>query len=571
MARGRPPSGPNLVGGLDGPDEAKRRLRVILETVAGTRTIAEACAELGISEAAFHNLRKQALEAAVEGLAPRPAGRPRKDADPEQRRIRELEEQVFLLRKDLQAARIREEIAVAMPHLLKKAKQDKPGSVGAEKGTESGKDAAPGAHASHEDGAPQAGPAPMSDPATEAAHGTRRGYTRTIHRQERHHVNRMKAALSIAKAPPESERKYGPKWQKERREMERAVRIAAVAFRRWTGKHGMPRAEAAKELGIPDRTMGAWEAEWGRSRLRSAPRGRPADRSDSDLRDTIVVIFRLMGDYLGAPVLRRLFPEMPKREVEDMVRRLKAIHGRKRRLRLFTLRWLQPGTVWGMDFHEPSKRVDGIYPAILAVRDLATGQQLAWLPVRDMTAGEVVLALRTLFAVHGAPLLIKKDNGSSLNEKGLNAFLEKSGVIGLLSPIRTPSYNGSCEAGIGSMKTRTDYQASVHDRPGLWTSDDCETARLQANHTAVPRALRGRTPEEAWNSRQRIASDLRQRFQELIAFYREEERKARGYLPGVDLGPDVQAPIDRAAIRRALVACRLLDIRRRRFTLPISS
>ena len=119
MSRGRPPAGPGLVEGLEGPEEAKRRLKVILETVAGSRPIAEACAELGLCEAAFHNLRKQALSAAVEGLAPRAPGRPRKDSDPEQQRIRELEEQNFRLKMDLQAARIREEIAIAMPHLLK--------------------------------------------------------------------------------------------------------------------------------------------------------------------------------------------------------------------------------------------------------------------------------------------------------------------------------------------------------------------------------------------------------------------------------------------------------------------
>ena len=128
MGRGRHPSGPSLVDGLEGPDEAKRRLKVILETIASGRPIAEACAELGIGEAAFHNLRKQALEAAVEGLAPRPAGRPRKDADPEQRRIQELTDQNDQLRMDLQAARLRTEIAIAMPHLLKKHGRTKQGS-----------------------------------------------------------------------------------------------------------------------------------------------------------------------------------------------------------------------------------------------------------------------------------------------------------------------------------------------------------------------------------------------------------------------------------------------------------
>lgn len=122
MARGRHPLGPSLVEGIEGPDEAKRRLRVILETVSGTRPIAEACAELGICEAAFHNLRKQALAAAVQGLSPRPAGRPRKYGELEQQRIQELEEQVSRLQRDLQAARIKEEIAIAMPYLAQRLK-----------------------------------------------------------------------------------------------------------------------------------------------------------------------------------------------------------------------------------------------------------------------------------------------------------------------------------------------------------------------------------------------------------------------------------------------------------------
>jgi hypothetical protein len=112
--------GPSLVDTVDGPDQAKRRLKVILETMAGSRTIAEACAELGICEAAFHELRKRALKAAVDGLCPRPAGRPRKDADPEQRRIHELEAEVFGLKKDLHAAQIQREIAISMPHLLQR-------------------------------------------------------------------------------------------------------------------------------------------------------------------------------------------------------------------------------------------------------------------------------------------------------------------------------------------------------------------------------------------------------------------------------------------------------------------
>jgi hypothetical protein len=57
MNRGRPPMGPKIVQHLDGPDDTKRRLKVLLETLADQCSVADACAKLGISEARFHELR----------------------------------------------------------------------------------------------------------------------------------------------------------------------------------------------------------------------------------------------------------------------------------------------------------------------------------------------------------------------------------------------------------------------------------------------------------------------------------------------------------------------------------
>jgi hypothetical protein len=45
------------------------------------------------------------------------------------------------------------------------------------------------------------------------------------------------------------------------------------------------------------------------------------------------------------------------------------------------LHWQHPGTVWAMDHAEPHRPIDGRWPRILAVRDLASGYQVAWLPV----------------------------------------------------------------------------------------------------------------------------------------------------------------------------------------------
>jgi len=112
----RPPKGPRLVDSLDGDEETKERLKTVLETIAGETPIADACARLGIGEARFHVLRKEALQGALAGIAPKPLGRPPKAApSAEAQRVGELEAQVDQLGTELQASQIREELAVAFP------------------------------------------------------------------------------------------------------------------------------------------------------------------------------------------------------------------------------------------------------------------------------------------------------------------------------------------------------------------------------------------------------------------------------------------------------------------------
>ena len=126
MTRGRKPSGPKLVDGLEGSALAKRRLQVILETLAGRCTIEDACEKLGLSPSAFHQLRTRTLADALASLEPRPLGRPPREVSPQDVEIEALEEEVADLRTDLQASRVREEIAVVMPHLLKRERSSSP-------------------------------------------------------------------------------------------------------------------------------------------------------------------------------------------------------------------------------------------------------------------------------------------------------------------------------------------------------------------------------------------------------------------------------------------------------------
>ena len=108
---------------MNGSEEAKHRLRLVLETLSGLRSLKEACEELGISEARFHQLRDGALQGALSAVEPKLAGRPPDQLAQVDPHMAALEEEVKELRIDLRASQVREEIAALMPHLLK-SRQD---------------------------------------------------------------------------------------------------------------------------------------------------------------------------------------------------------------------------------------------------------------------------------------------------------------------------------------------------------------------------------------------------------------------------------------------------------------
>jgi hypothetical protein len=75
MVQGRTTSGSTLVDKLEGLGLARERLKAILDTLGGHKTIMEVCRELGICEAKFHKLRDHFLHGAVESLEPKKCGR----------------------------------------------------------------------------------------------------------------------------------------------------------------------------------------------------------------------------------------------------------------------------------------------------------------------------------------------------------------------------------------------------------------------------------------------------------------------------------------------------------------
>jgi transposase InsO family protein len=272
--------------------------------------------------------------------------------------------------------------------------------------------------------------------------------------------------------------------------------------------------------------------------------------------------------------LQAAFPGVMRAELEDLLRRFRRSHRHRQRARLATLHWLRVGAVWSLDFAWPPQPIEGRYPRLLSVRDLASGYHLVWRPAPDETGETAAGVLAGLFAEHGPPLVLKSDNGSGFRGGKVKELLAAHGVLALPSPPRTPEYNGSVEAGIGAAKGRTEENAARRGAPGAWTWEDVEAARQQGNVFGQSPIDPGRSPAEVWQAREPLRAQERTALTAVAEQMREEEERAEE-VNGPQGEAGQEAPqkdaIWRRVLRRALGALGILLIRWRRISPGVSA
>lgn len=119
MRRGRPQLGPELVDNLDVDEGTADRMRLVLETINGTVSTAEAASRLGITDSAFCKLRRRCLDgmasAATGGTPGRPPTPP-EETSPEE--VAALRRDLAELKFQVEGARLREQIALLRPDAL---------------------------------------------------------------------------------------------------------------------------------------------------------------------------------------------------------------------------------------------------------------------------------------------------------------------------------------------------------------------------------------------------------------------------------------------------------------------
>jgi len=382
------------------------------------------------------------------------------------------------------------------------------------------------------------------------------------------HMKRLQAICQMRGAITMATSRRHSADRQSQQHLQQAIRRQAVHLHQCLAEKGQTCAHAATRLGIPARTLRQWDQTFRGEHDRLPTLGRPKRSATSEQR---AEVFRLLSDRgpgLGLPTLRCHCPCPTRAELKEIVTFYRRLWQEQNQVWRHRLHWHRPGTVWAMDFTEPPMPIDGCYDYLLAVRDLASGYQLLWWPAAHPTAIVTIEALTFLFTIHGAPLVLKSDNGSAFIAEETLHLLRTWQVQILFSPPQTPSYNGAIEAGNGSLKTRTQDLAQAAGRSGQWTSADLEAARFQAN-ASHPRRLKGRSPEELWTSRSPLTEADRQCFQTTVDQERRQARAQLGIHPDIALKRHRQAGVDRKALPRALVAHDYLSITRRRIPSPI--
>jgi hypothetical protein len=185
--------------------------------------------------------------------------------------------------------------------------------------------------------------------------------------------------------------------------------------------------------------------------------------------------------------------------------------------------------------------------------------QLAWLPTPDETAQTAVAVLVGLFLIHGPLLMLKLDNGSASRAEAKQKALVGYGVLVLYSPAYSPEYNGSAEAGVGSMMARTEEQTERAGHPGQWTAEDAERARLEANVFSISPGDPRQSPQQVWQAREPLRLEEREGLAAKVNTFREEEKaqqQGEGKAEGGAQEAEARQSSWRVLLRRALWAVR---------------
>lgn len=357
-------------------------------------------------------------------------------------------------------------------------------------------------------------------------------------------------------------------WQAQRLRLERAWRECAVRVVRSFRKLGGTLKKICELLRVSERTIRNWRVKLREHRYALPLRGRPPVRSKGRMRAAVIRTLKSKGAETPLRVLQEKHPKLARREVADILQCYRAQKQKSGRWVQYT-EWTRSAVVWATDTVDLQQKVDGARYALTIV-DLGSHKRLGTPTLKKKTGAQVARQLNRAFRRHGAPLVLKRDNGSEFANPHVDALLEEWGVVSLPSPVRRPQYNGACEAHNGVLRKHVDARVK-HARRKQWKRADLVAATRERNNSVRPWGPSGPTPNEAWARRRFVSLRLRERFQSAVRCQRELRQRHTRIARARTLAPNFQARLHRRVTVDALKRFDFLSIHRRRIHPPIKS
>ncbi len=274
-------------------------------------------------------------------------------------------------------------------------------------------------------------------------------------------------------------------------------------------------------------------------------RGRRPKSLTAAERLQIATLLRRHANW-GLVRIRQQVPGVPKNAAAVYIRRCKSILGRRRRRRWNKVTWHVPGAVWAIDGTWLDQVVAGSGRRALIVVELHHRKVLALQSVSGERASAVIALLRRLVQQHGAPLVLKADNGSAFIAACVSLFCRRHGITLMHSPVRQPRWNGTCEVSGRWAKGRAQAAAARRGSVTLYQQD------LDAAVT-----LDGPLPA--------IADELRVHFQRACDEQLADLMRERGLARSAPLDDHLRRSLGRVAVQRALLICHMLTIEGRAY------
>lgn len=179
--------------------------------------------------------------------------------------------------------------------------------------------------------------------------------------------------------------------------------------------------------------------------LAPAPRRGRRRKTLTTLQRTALRVLHERHPLWGLAKLRQVIPGLPRNSAAAYLKRLRRVEAKERRRLLCHLAWLVLGAVWAIDGTWLDRPVPPLGRRALVVTEMCSRRTLCLRSVAGERAEAVEQILEELFTRHGAPLVLKLDNGSAFVSRRLRRFCQRWGVVLMHSPVRRPRWNGTCE------------------------------------------------------------------------------------------------------------------------------